>query len=127
MCRPAVRWSEQRGCQAVAPDVAWSPAPMSSAGEDGCQEPRTVRERLLALLVRDGRARMAGQGQHRAALEAGIRAPGTEVRTGEVESVAELDQHVERDEQAEQVLAPLVVDQVLHGDERSAHREGVVG
>jgi hypothetical protein len=35
----------------------------------------------------------------------------TKIRAGEVEGVAELDQHVERAEQTEQILAPLVVDQ----------------
>jgi hypothetical protein len=34
---------------------------------------------------------MAGQEQHRATLEAGIRTPGTKIRAGEVEGVAELD------------------------------------
>jgi hypothetical protein len=46
-----------------------------------------------------------------AALEAALRAPGTKIRADEVEGVAELDQYVERDEQTEQGLAPLVVDQ----------------
>ena len=59
--------------------------------------------------------------------EAGLAAPAREVGAGEVERVAELDQHVQRHHQPEGVLAPRVVDQVLDDDERAARRQGVVG
>jgi hypothetical protein len=51
------------------------------------------------------------------ATEAGLRAPAAEVGERVVEGVAELDQHVERHEQAELMRAARVVDQVLDGDE----------
>ena len=53
-------------------------------------------------------------------------APAIEIGTGEVECVPELDQHVERHQQAERVLAPRVVDDVLHDCERSARRKRVI-
>src|SRR5262245_26980241 len=79
-----------------------------------------------SLLVRDCCARRADERHDRAAAEARLGAPAVEVRTGEVERVAELDQHVERDEQAEEVLTPLVVDEGLHGDERATRRQRLV-
>jgi hypothetical protein len=49
-----------------------------------------------------------------------------EVAAGEVESVSELDQHVERHHQPKGVLSPSVVDQVLDDDERASLWEGLV-
>ena len=53
------------------------------------------------------------------AFEPGFLAPAPEVRTAKIEAVASFDEHVEGHQQAEGVFAPLVVDDILDGDERS--------
>jgi hypothetical protein len=60
---------------------------------------------------------------HFEALEAGLAAPLAEVRAGKVERVAELDQHVQRHQQAEKILAPPVADQGFNRHQRSAGRQ----
>jgi len=60
------------------------------------------------------------------ALEADLSAPAPDVGPGIVERIAELDQHVQRHEQAEDVLAAGIVNECFDGDERAAGREGVV-
>src|SRR5262245_17297941 len=60
------------------------------------------------LLVGDGRAGRAGEGDRLEAAEPCVRAPLPEVGAGEVERVAELDEHVQGHQQAERVLAPRV-------------------
>ena len=61
------------------------------------------------------------------AFEANFAAPLAEVRAGIVERVTELDEHVQRHEQALNILAPRVVNQRFDGHERAAGRQGVVG
>ncbi len=60
------------------------------------------------------------------ALEAGFPAPAPEVRACEIEGVAELDQHIQGHQQPKDVLASVVVDQVLDGNQRTAVRQGRV-
>src|SRR5262245_26084035 len=50
-----------------------------------------------------------------------------EVGPAKIEGVAELDQHVERHEEAKGFFAPLVIDDILDGDERAVFRQRVVG
>src|SRR5215510_1094211 len=59
--------------------------------------------------------------------EARFAAPVPEVGAREIERVAELNEHVQRHEQPEDVLAPRVVDQRLDGDEGTTGRQGIVG
>ena len=61
------------------------------------------------------------------AFEADLAAPFAEVRTGVIKGVAEFDEHVERHQQALDVLAAGVVDERFDGHERAAGRQGVVG
>lgn len=71
-----------------------------------CQRCKRIR---IALLVRHGGARGAFQRQDLEAAEAGFAAPTDEVGGGVVEGVAELDQHVQRHQQARHILPPRVV------------------
>ena len=50
------------------------------------------------------------------ALEANLRAPAAEVRPRIIECIAEFDEHVQRHEQTENVLAARVVNQGFDGD-----------
>ena len=61
------------------------------------------------------------------ALESCFFAPAPEVRAAEIKGIAKFDQHVERHEEAKGVFAPLVIDDILHGDERAVFRQRVVG
>ena len=61
------------------------------------------------------------------AFEADFAAPFAEIRAGVIEGVAELDEHVQRHQQALDVLAPGVVDERFDGHERAAGRQRVVG
>src|SRR5436309_8356872 len=79
------------------------------------------------LLVRDRRARRGRQRDHAHLAEPDLRAPGREVSAGEVEGVAELDQHVERHHESEGVLPAGVVDEVLDRHEGSPGGKRVVG
>ena len=54
-------------------------------------------------------------------------APASEVRAGEVESVAKLDEHVERHHQPEYILASGVVNHVFDNHECPTVGKGVVG
>ena len=53
------------------------------------------------------------------AFESDFFAPAPEIGAAKVKGVAELDQNVERHQQAKGVFAPLVIDDILHGDERA--------
>src|SRR5438132_1327833 len=72
------------------------------------------------LLVRDAGARRTGEGHELSLLEPDLLTPLGEVAAGEVECVSELDQHIQRHHQPENVLAAGVVDQVLDDDECAA-------
>ena len=85
------------------------------------------RRSRFALLVGDRRARWAGEVDDFEAFEADFAAPFAEVGAGVIERVAEFDQHVERHQQAVDILAPRVVDQGLDGDQRAARRQSVIG
>src|SRR5262245_35137705 len=78
------------------------------------------------LLVRDAGARGTTERKDGEAAEAGVAAPALEVGSRVVERVAELDQHVERHEEPEEVLAPRVVDEMLDDDERATFRQRVI-
>src|SRR5690349_782899 len=82
---------------------------------------RFLRPRRL--LPSDGGAARAVELHDFVATEAGLTAPAPEIRAGEVEGVAELDEHVERHHHAERVLAARIVDEVLDCDERPARRQ----
>jgi hypothetical protein len=53
---------------------------------------------------------------HLEASEANLRAPAAEVGPGIIERVAEFDEHVQRHEQTEDVLAAGIVNQGFDGD-----------
>jgi hypothetical protein len=53
------------------------------------------------------------------AFESDFFAPAPEIGAAKVKGGAELDQNVERHQQAKGVFAPLVIDDILHGDERA--------
>ena len=57
------------------------------------------------------------------ACEANFIAPLAEIRAGIVECIAEFDEHVQRHEQAENILTVGVVNQGFYGDKRAACRE----
>src|SRR6185295_7386931 len=78
------------------------------------------------LLVCNCRAGWAGEMNYLETLEADLTAPLAEIGAGIVERVAEFDQHVQRHEQAEDVLPARVVDQSFEGDQRAAGRQGIV-
>src|SRR5688500_17496606 len=78
------------------------------------------------LLVGNTGTRRTGQRQDLNILEARFSAPLGEITAGEVEGVAELDQHVERHHQSKRVFAASVVDQVLDDDERASFGKGLV-
>src|SRR4051794_4031715 len=79
-----------------------------------------------SLLVRDAGARRTGQRDYLNLSEADLPAPPGEVAAGEVESVSELNQHVEGHHQPKGVLAPRVIDEVLDDDERASIGQGLV-
>jgi hypothetical protein len=82
---------------------------------------------MTSLLVRDAGAGWTGERQDVYLPEACLFAPCGEVGAREVKRVAELDQHVERHEEAERVFAAGVVDDVLDDDVGPALRQRVVG
>ena len=91
---------------------------------DRCQSKKPVV--LLRLFVSYASTRRPSQWNHFGPAEANLATPPGEISTGEVEGVAEFDQHVERHHQSEGVLPPGVVDNVLDDDERTAGRQGSV-
>jgi hypothetical protein len=60
------------------------------------------------------------------ALEAGFSTPTPKVPAREVEGVPEFDQHVERHQQAEGILPPRIIDEVLDGYEYAALRQCLI-
>ena len=60
-------------------------------------------------------------------LESRFPAPGLKVRARIIEGVAELDQHVERHQQPEKVLAPRVVDERLDRYKSAARLQSLYG
>ena len=83
------------------------------------------RRSRFALLVSDGGAGWAGEVDDFKAFEAGFATPLAEVRAGIVERFAELDEHVQRHEQPEDILAAGIVDERFDDHERrraAAHR-----
>jgi hypothetical protein len=59
---------------------------------------------------------------HVEALEANLGAPAAEVRPRIVERIAEFDEHVQRHEQAKDVLTAGIINEGFNGDERAAGR-----
>jgi hypothetical protein len=88
------------------------------------QELLAVGMRLLVGNRCTGRSR---QGQYFIPAEACFLAPTCKIRTGEIERVAEFNEHIERHQQAEQVGAPLVIDEMLDRDEGSAFGQRAIG
>src|SRR6266511_1544585 len=84
------------------------------------------RRLARSLLISNRRAARAGQMEDFEAFEADRTAPFAEVRAAEVEGFAEFDEHVQRHEQAENVFAPRVVNDVLNRHECATGRERVV-
>ena len=82
---------------------------------------------MTTLLVRDAGARWTGERKDVYLPEACLLAPSGKVGAREVERIAELDQHVERHEEAERVFAAGVVDEVFDDDVRPALWQRVVG
>src|SRR5581483_12327779 len=127
---PIVRWTASP--RAVASPLALRPglSPRAAIATSGRRTSRVDRQQLGLLatlpLVRDRRAGRRRERDHARLTEADLRTPAGEVGTGEVERIAELDQHVERHHQPEGVLAAGVVDQVLDRDERPAWPERLV-
>ena len=68
---------------------------------------------MKRLFVGDGDARWTSKRNHFALGKAALRRPICELRTGEVEGIAELDEHVEGHKQAERILPSFVVDEVF--------------
>src|SRR5262249_25956681 len=85
-----------------------------------------MRAHRCSSLVCNGGAARAAEGQYGNALKARLGAPAPKVCGSEIEGIAELEQHGQRHEQAEDVRATLVIDQVLDGDEDAASRQGLV-
>src|SRR5437763_15929147 len=81
---------------------------------------RSVRTTRRHLLVRNRSAGRTGEREDLGLLKPSLTAPASKVSAREVESVSELDQHIERHEQPEHVLAASVVDHVLDGNECAA-------
>jgi hypothetical protein len=81
----------------------------------------------MTLLVRDGGAAGAGEVENFVPFESCFFAPAPEIGAAKVKGVAKFDQHVERHQEAKGVFAPLVIDDILHGDERAVLRQRVVG
>src|SRR5215468_10313182 len=86
-----------------------------------------ARQPPPSLLIGHPRTRWAHQWDHLELPEANFAAPPDEIGTGEVERVAELDQHVEGLHQAKRVLPSRIIDEVLDDDERATGGKGVVG
>ena len=72
------------------------------------------------LFVGDRRACRPRQVSNFAVREARVSAPGGKIGAGKVECISEFDQHVKRHQQAECVLSPLIIDDVLDRDQRPA-------
>src|SRR5260370_1416265 len=82
---------------------------------------------LPALLVCNRRATRPGQVDQVDAFEAQLAAPFSEIRAAEIEGFAKFNEHVQRHEQAEDVFAPRVVNDVFNRYKRTAGRERLVG
>src|SRR5215468_4570027 len=80
------------------------------------------RSRGRILLVGDRGAGRTAEGQDGEASKARLGAPGAKIGAGEVEAIADLEQHAERHQESEGIHASLVVDQVLDGDEHDSER-----
>jgi hypothetical protein len=80
-----------------------------------------------ALLVRNRDAAWTSQMQDFVALEPRLSTPAPEVFAREVEGVSELDKHVERHQQAERILPPRIINEVLDCDEGPVVRQRLVG
>src|SRR5713101_9133015 len=89
--------------------------------------PLATRALNQKLFVSDGRAGCAGEVEDFKAFETGFPTPLAKIRARIIESVAKFDEHVQRHEQAEHVLAPRVVNQRLNGDQRATGRQRFVG
>src|SRR6266436_7794109 len=79
------------------------------------------------LFVSDRRAGRAGEVDDFKAFKSGFPTPLAKIRARIIKSLAKFDQHVQRHEQTEHVLAPGVVNERLDGDQRATGRQGVVG
>jgi hypothetical protein len=79
-----------------------------------------------SLLIRDHGAARTSEMEDFVAFESCFFAPAPEVRAAEIKRIAELDEHVEGRQQAEGVFAPIVVDDILHYNERAVFRQGIV-
>ena len=82
---------------------------------------------VICLLVGHCRARWPGKVNNFEAFEADFAAPFAEIGTGIIKGIAEFDEHVERHQQALDVLAAGVVNQRFDGHQRTAGRQSVVG
>src|SRR5215468_9435023 len=85
------------------------------------------RSRGRILLVGDRGAGRTAEGQDGEASKARLGAPGAKIGAGEVEAIADLEQHAERHQESEGIHASLVVDQVLDGDEHAVSWQRLVG
>src|SRR4051794_19892980 len=63
---------------------------------------------------------------HLEALKANLGTPATEVRRRVVERITKFDEHVQRHEQAKNILAARIVNQGFDNNECTARRQGVV-
>src|SRR2546425_13261789 len=79
------------------------------------------------LFVGDGCAGRSSEMDDFESFEADFTAPIAKVRAGIIKGIAKLDEHVQRHQQAEDILAPRVVNERFNGDEGAAGRQGVVG
>ena len=69
--------------------------------------------RRCSLFVCDGGTRGAAEWDHLGATKTDLPTPSVEVSTREVKRIAELDQHIERHQEAEGFAPSLAIDQVL--------------
>ena len=84
----------------------------ASASPDG--EPSLV----LLGLVSDACARRSGQMQYFSSLEPDLSAPPVKIGAAEIEGFTELDEHVERHQEAKDVFPSRVIDEILDHHER---------
>ena len=79
------------------------------------------------LLIRHRRAGCSREMDDLNPAEPNLQIPSAEIGTGEIEGFAELDQHVQRHEQAEDIFAAGIVDEGLDGAQRAAGWESGIG
>ncbi len=79
------------------------------------------------LFIGHRRAGRTSEGDDFKALEADFAAPFPKIRAGKIKGIPEFDEHVQRHEQALDVLAPRIVNERFDGHERATGRQRVVG